>query len=123
MRLRQHLFVGLLLLSTTGYAEEKVTWPELPKTGFVTGRVATKDDVDSGQAIFSMDGQSLGPVAIKIPQYAMWKDKEGIEHPVIVTQAEKAPNGMQIVGFKTLDGQDMAGTMPEVRLLGSKKPD
>ena len=100
-----------------------MAWPELPKSGFVTGKVATKDDVASGQAIFSMNGQSLGPVAIEIPQYAMWKDEKGIEHPVIVTQAEKAPNGMQIVGFRTLDGQETAATMPELRLLGSKKPD
>jgi hypothetical protein len=97
-------------------------WPELPKSGFVSGRVATKEDVDAGQAIFSMDGKSKGPIEIEIPQYAIWTDQSGAEHPVIVTQAETAPNGMQIVGMKTLDGSDMAATLAEVRLLGSKKP-
>jgi len=100
-----------------------MTWPELPASGFIEGRVATKADVESGQAIFSMDGQSLGPVEMEIPQYAMWRDDQGNEHRVIVVQAEEAPNGMQFVGFKTLDGQDMAATLPELRLLGSSKPD
>ena len=100
-----------------------MTWPELPASGFIEGRVATKADVESGQAIFSMDGQSVGPVEIEIPQYALWRDDQGDEHPVIVVQAEKAPNGMQIVGIKTFGGQDMAATLPELRLLGTNKPD
>ena len=121
MKVRQCAFAGVLLLSTAAIAEDNMIWPELPASGFIEGRVATKADVESGQAIFSMDGQSVGSVKIEIPQYAMWKDDQGEEHPVIVVQAEKAPNGMQIVGFKTLGGQDMAATLPELRLLGSNK--
>ena len=97
-----------------------MNWPELPQSGFITGRVATTEDVNQGQAIFSMDGKSLGPIDIEIPQYAMWRDEAGTEHPVIVTQAEEAPNGLQIVGLMRLDGQVMAATLPEVRLLGTK---
>jgi hypothetical protein len=123
MNIPKCFVAGFILLSIAGNTENEMTWPDLPESGFIAGRAATKDDVASGQAVFSMDGQSLGPVDIDIPQYAMWTDENGVEHPVIVTQAERAPNDMQIIGFKTLGGRYTAAMMPEVRLLGSKKPD
>ena len=98
-------------------------WPQLPSSGFLSGRAATNADVESGQAIFSMDGKSEGALPIAIPQYALWTDENGAEHPVIVVQAEKAPGGLEIVGLLHRDGSHAAATMADLRLLGTEKPE
>ena len=72
-------------------------WPQLPSSGFLSGRAATNADVEGGQAVFSMDGKSEGALPIAIPQYALWTDESGAAHPVVVVQAEKAPGGLEIV--------------------------
>ena len=100
-----------------------MNWPELPSSGFLSGRSATKADVESGQAVFSMDGKGEGPLQIAIPQYALWTDEQGTAHPVIVVQAEQAPGGMQIVGLLNPDGSHAAATLAELRLLGAEKPE
>ena len=99
-----------------------MVWPVLPNVGFLSGRSATNTDVEAGQAVFSMDGKSRGPLAIAIPQYAIWTDEHSTMHPVIVVQAEEAPGGMQIVGLLRPDGSHAAATMPELKLLGTEKP-
>ena len=116
------LLIATLAFSTVCNAEEPMTWPELPSSGFVSGRTATKADVETGDAVFSMDGKSLGPSDVEVPQYAIWTDESGTEHAVIVVQAERAPGGMEIVGLRAADGSNMAATLPEIRLLGTKRP-
>jgi hypothetical protein len=98
-------------------------WPQLPSSGFLSGRAATNADVEAGQAVFSMDGKSEGALPIAIPQYALWTDESGSEHPVVVVQAESAPGGLQIVGLLHRDGSYAAATMAELKLLGTEKPE
>ncbi len=115
------MLMAALVFSSACNGEEEIGWPALPTDGFVTGRAAANDEVDSGQAVFSMDGQGR-PIAIAIPQYAFWTDEDGNEHPVIVVQAERAPTGMEIVGLLMPDGSHTVATMPELKLLGKEKP-
>ncbi|MBC2777377.1 hypothetical protein H6P80_07060 [Parasphingopyxis sp. GrpM-11] len=102
--------------------ETQSSWPDLPTEGFISGRAATVDDVGNGDAAFSMDGASQGPIDIEIPQYALWTNEVGEEVQVVVVQAERAPDGSQIVGMRLFDGGEVVGTMPEVELLGQTKP-
>ena len=113
---------ALLALSTACLAERPMAWPDLPTKGFITGRPATNADVKSGNAVFSMDGKSLGALAITVPQYAILTDEQGVKHPVVVVQAERAPGGMKIVGLLGSDGSHTAATLPELQLLGTEKP-
>ncbi|WAT31921.1 hypothetical protein [Pseudomonas sp. GXZC] len=105
---------------------EPITWPDLPKTCFVSGRSATSLDVDAGCAAFliNVKGQAAGtPIKLDIPQYALHVDEAtGKETPVILIQAEE--NGeIKAVGYKEL-GTDQLGAalLREVRLLGTTKP-
>jgi len=104
---------------------ESITWPDLPKTCFVSGRPATSLDVDAGCAAFLINGkgQAAGtPNKLEIPQYARHVDEAtGKETPVILIQAEE--NGeIKAVGYKEL-GTDQLGAalLREVRLLGTTK--
>ena len=115
-------FLAFVTLSTNCLAETVMHWPQLPSSGFIAGRSATKTDVEAGQAVFSMDGKSEGPLQIAIPQYALWTDEEGHTHPVVVVQAERAPGGMEIVGLLNADGSYAAATLPELKLLGTDRP-
>jgi len=97
-------------------------WPELPTSGFVAGRTATQADVASGDAIFSSDGASSAS-DLKVPQYVWWHDDEGRRHPRVLVQAEMVPGGMTIVGLRDSAGNEAAATLPEVELLGTRKPE
>jgi len=97
-------------------------WPDLPTLEFIMGRTATEDDIADRRAVFSMAGQSLGPLSIEVPQYAYWIDEMGDEHPVIVVQAEQHPDGTGIIGLRSSDGSETVATLPEVKLLGKEKP-
>ena len=97
-------------------------WPDLPESGFISGRVASPTDAENGDAVFSTDGASAGSLDIAIPQYALWTDENGTQHPVIVIQAERLPDGRALFGAESFDGGRMAGFMSELELLGQKKP-
>ena len=100
-------------------------WPELPKKGFVSGRPATPDDIDTGNAVFVLEaaGKVIGkPLDITIPQYAYHVDKKtGKRTPGIIIQAEQA-QGNKIVGMRTLSGTEIAGLLREYELLGTEQP-
>ena len=98
-------------------------WPELPVSGFIAGRSASQDDVADGNAIFSLEPQSLGPPDINVPQYALWRDEDGREFPVFVIQAEHATDDLVIVGLRHFDGRNMVATLPEITLLGTRMPE
>ena len=72
--------------------------------------------------MFSMNGGSKGALPVAIPQYVLWKDANGISHPMILVQAEIAPDGSEIVGLKDFNGGETVATLPEVTLLGTQKP-
>ncbi|WP_199857289.1 hypothetical protein [Sphingomonas sp. EC-HK361] len=86
------------------------------------GRTATVEDAKKGNATFSMDGKSQGALPIAIPQYVWWTDETGSKHPMILVQAELAPDGTKIVGLRDFGGEGTVATLLEVELLGTKKP-
>ena len=111
---------GIVSTSAVAGASE---WPELPASEFISGKPATEQDVAEHRAIFSMAGKSQGPLSIEIPQYVLWTDENGAEHPMILVQAERAPDGSEIVGLRGFDRSEMVATLPEVKLLGKWKPE
>lgn len=123
--MRTALTLCLTLAPTLALADA-ITWPDLPKNCFVSGRSATSADVDTGCAAFliNVKGKAAGtPIKLDIPQYALHVDEAtGKETPVILIQAEE--NGdIKAVGYKEL-GTDQLGAalLREVRLLGTQKP-
>ena len=97
-------------------------WPALPSDGHITGRGATRADVTEGRAVFSLardDGPAGEPLAIAIPQYALWFDASASRfEPVVVIQAERA-GAMEFVGLRTSDGGTRVVTRAELHLLGT----
>lgn len=100
---------------------EPIKWPALPKTEFISGRVATLKDIDVKKAAFVSEsgGKPVGkPLKMKIPQYAYYiENKKKI--PVIVIQAEEV-RGQNVIGARRLDGKEVIGALPEFKLLGTK---
>lgn len=132
---RPALFIGwlvvLLTMSAANPSPAETTppmrWPDLPASGFVSGRAATEDDVKAGNAVFVLRsrGQLVGkPLKLEVPQYAIHVDAEsGQQTPGFIIQAESAGD-QSLVGFLELPGRTMlAGTLPEFKLLGTKRPD
>jgi hypothetical protein len=109
------------LVGLIGLGSAPVVWPALPQSGFITGRLATVDDVKQGNAVFSQNGEGK-PLGLPIPQYVWWKDNAGKSHPMILLQAEEGPDGTGVVGLRDLAGKDTVATLAEVKLLGTKKP-
>jgi hypothetical protein len=99
-------------------------WPSLPTKGFISGRPATEQDVDDGNAIFvaKVGGTTIGkPIPVTIPQFAYWTDSNGKKVPVVILQAEEA-NGMPLFGFRNAAGAAHVATGPELELLGTTPP-
>jgi hypothetical protein len=102
-------------------------WPPLPSTGFIRGRAAGVDDVDTGTAVFCQqsDGDDLAsPWPVEVPQYALWRDESGAEIPTVLVQAEAhiLDQGEAVLGLRLLDGSAVVATEGEVRLLGCQPP-
>lgn len=97
------LLGALLPLVGVNVAGAAADWPELPSSGFISGRATSKEDVNKGNAVFvasDNDGKVIGkPLQITIPQYAYWTSGAGKRMAVIVVQAEEA-NGTQMFGFR-----------------------
>ena len=96
------------------------TWPALPKSGFVRGRVATLDDVKKGDAVFAIPTGSVR-LNMTIPQYAYRVDGNEKQAGIIV-QAEEVPH-QRLVGFRPLGSgkAEMLG-IEQVELLGKDPP-
>jgi hypothetical protein len=114
--------MALCLAATPAVVAAETQWPELPATGFIRGRPATVQDAREGSAVFSMNGGGKGPLTSEIPQYAVWTDEHGVKRPAILVQAERAQDGAEMVGLRSLAGSEIVATMPEVTLLGTRKP-
>lgn len=105
-----------------------VVWPDLPKNGYIVGRVATAEDVKAGNAAFAAvgkNGESLSkPIPLEIPQYAWHIEADkGTETPIIVIQAEDTPAG-KVIGYRVVGGSGLGVCLlADVRLLGRKKPE
>lgn len=120
------ILVGLAAATAGGVGAAEVTasslvWPPLPSSGFVAGRPATQADVDAGDALFLLgDGtRSSGePLAIDIPQYALFDD-EGIITVVVVIQAERE-DGRSQIGARKPDGSALIGLLDQFKLVGTQ---
>ena len=102
---------------------EDVVWPELPKTGYISHRVASIRDIDLGDAVFvtKTEGFEGQFVDIAIPQYA-YLLRDGSQEPVIVVQAEYGPGGVKVLGAKTLKGEAIVALFDEFEFLGTDTP-
>ncbi len=86
--------------------EEKIsTGVDLVNTPVFTGRVATKEDVNNGRALFSLDpkGKKHRVAQINLPFYVIMKDG-GKEVTAIIVQAEILGNDT-IFGYKNGNGK------------------
>ncbi|MBO9709654.1 MAG: hypothetical protein J7521_15730 [Caulobacter sp.] len=99
-------------------------WPPLPKSGFVSGRLATEADLKRGDAIFLslVDGKPSGsPARIHVPQFAHLIEENGARRPVVIIQAETNKQGT-LFGAKDAQGNEYVATEAEIVLLGSLHP-
>ena len=109
------------LLAATPVLAASAAWPDLPKTGFISGRPATPKDVTLGNAAFSMSGQSLGAIPVAIPQYVSYK-YAGKVRPAVLLQAERGPAGMDMAAIRYADGSQEVVLFSSLTLLGKTKP-
>ena len=97
-----------------------INWPELPSTGFVSGRMATQADIDSGSAAFMLPGGT--PIRIPVPQYGFQIEESGVRTPGIVIQAEEV-GGIKVIGFKPLSSDGFAvAKLEDFEFLGTTPP-
>lgn len=104
-----------------------MNWPELPKTDFISGRVAKNKDIEDKKAAFLLQRrlfQKHKPLNIEIPQYAYYMDSETkMKIPGIIIQGEQLSK-LRIIGFKPLDKDEfVAALIDEFILLGKEKPE
>lgn len=119
-----------------------VDWPPLPLTAFISGRVATQQDIDQdiaafgfpqkldasqvakltgGEAAEAIECAGSTPLAITIPQYAILNLK-GEKIPCILIQGEQSGDAA-IVGCRLIRDDSLAiGLLEDFELLGQDKP-
>ena len=122
--------VGVAVVLAFGVAvsaEEKLVWPSLDDVDAVSGRAATKTDVEEGRAVFLLQSDDVSkgtPLEIAIPQYAYHIQAETNERtPVVIIQAEEFQDN-QIVGALSIEsGEFIAALLWEFELLGSVAPE
>ncbi len=125
---RLSLFIIVFLTCCQVAASDKLIWPDLPSSGFIVGRLATKADVKAGNAVFHFDhinDTERAPLDIKIPQYAIRYSKiAALENePVIIIQAESIGT-TKLLGYRNINtSRTGSGLLSEFNLLGTRKPD
>ncbi len=120
----------------------QVQWPPLPSIGFISGRVATQEDIDQDIAVFGFpkklaaeqvskltgveDAQAVEcagsePLDILIPQYAIL-NLDGQRRPCIIVQGEEA-DGSKIVACTLIEDNTVTiGLLEDFELLGQEPP-
>ena len=107
----------------TSAAPSDSAWPPLPTTGFVSGRAATREDAQAGNAVFVLrDGDGhpgTKPLDIVIPQYAIFVDTERHERRrVFIVQGEQF-DSMVMIGYRDIaTGELGIGAPTDFELLG-----
>ena len=101
-------------------------WPSLDDIDSVSGRAATKADIEAGRAVFLLQSEDVSkgmPLEIAIPQYAFHINAETNQRtPVVIIQAEELQNN-RIVGALSIEsGEFIAALFWEFELLGSVAP-
>lgn len=95
-------------------------WKETP---VVNNRVADKNDVDSGNAIYYIEGESNDhkPFKIDLPKLGYWNDLEkNKKELVVIIQIEETPKGT-VVGYRNFTGGMGAGLISEFEILNDKE--
>ena len=118
------LLLALAMAAAASAQTAQVNWPPLPTKGFVSGRQATDEDVNAGNAVFVLKayGSYFGkPMDVTIPQYAYLIKAGEKPVPVIVVQAEIG-KGIKLFGVRGLDGDKSTARDYELKLLGTKPP-
>jgi hypothetical protein len=92
-------------------------WPALP-SAYISGRLATEDDVRAGNAVFCQQEGATEALKVAVPQYGILIDERGTELPVFIVQAERSFRA-DLVGLRDFSGGEHVATLDEVRLLGS----
>jgi hypothetical protein len=92
-------------------------WSQTP---CIKDRLATKDDVDAGMAVFYINNPSaMMPLKVKLPACAIHTDQDTrAETPVVMIQAEKF-QGQKLIGYRFLDGGNGIGLLSEFTVLGA----
>ena len=90
-------------------------WSETP---CIRDRIATKDDVDAGLAVFYINNPSqMKPLEVSLPACAIHMDDDTKrETPVVMIQAEKF-QGQKLIGYRFLDGGNGIGLLSEFTIL------
>lgn len=117
------LAIALTLFASFA-AAEGAPWPTLP-TKFVSGRLATQQDLASGNAVFRMDiegKQITKPTRqFQIPQFAYLRQDNGNRRPVVVVQVELLQDE-PVFGMRDADGEMYIASAEDVELLGLSHP-
>ena len=92
-----------------------INWNDTP---CIKNRVATRDDVKNGLAVFYLENSNdVKPIKINLPKCALHVDQETKkETPVILIQAEKS-QGQELIGYRFLNGGNGIGLLLEFKLL------
>ena len=102
-------------------ARSKTTlWAAIPladwaKVPYISGRVATEQDVAEGRAVFYVEGNAT-PVDMELPCRGVQRVVDGIEQLVVVIQAEHTDSGT-LYGVCPIEGGNGICLAHEVRLL------
>src|SRR5262249_16462290 len=91
-------------------------------TPHLSGRLATKQDVVEGRAVFHLsDAEEIGasPYDLKLPACAILTDEETDQQtPLIITEAEDFEDGV-FGGFGCLTGESGVGFIRDVEFLNA----
>lgn len=116
-----------LLIGAVAYAEETIIWPSLCDVDSVSGRAASKADVQEGRAVFLLQAEDVSagfPLDIAIPQYAYHIDSETNERSaVVIIQAEKLDDKSYAGALDIESGRYLAAFLWEFELIGTEAPD
>lgn len=116
-----------LLIGAVAYAEETIIWPSLCDVDSVSGRAASKADVQEGRAVFLLQAEDVSagfPLDIAIPQYAYHIDSETNERSaVVIIQAEKLDDKSYAGALDIESGRYLVAFLWEFELIGTEAPD
>ena len=91
-----------------------------------TGRVATLDDVQAGQAVFALgDTDASRPLDMALPQPVIWWDDDGEQAAVAVqAEAHETADGetMEVLGLILADGASAIALLEDVDLVDDSDP-
>jgi hypothetical protein len=117
------LLATILACSAVFAGAAGATWPTLP-TRFVSGRLATQEDLANGNAVFRFDvgGKRVTTPTrrFQIPQFAFLLEANR-KRPVIVVQVELL-EGKPVFGLRDAEGEMFIASADEVQLLGQTHP-